>query len=101
MSVDKNDIQHYEALANAIIVQAVLDYKAVYRLLNKNPEDRTAQAEAKRLKRFFHSRWYRMLTSLDADYLIRQIEDDVDTEMEAGRKRSYRSKGRLHGYDKH
>lgn len=93
-----DDIRHYEALANAIIVQAVMDYKAVFSLLQKNPEDRMAQAEAKRIKRFFHSRWFRTLTTLDAEYLIRQIEDEVEEEANTKTKRPYRSKGKLIGY---
>lgn len=93
-----DDIKYYEALANAIIVQAVMDYKSVFKLLMKNPEDRMAQAEAKRIKNFFHSRWFRTLTTLDAEYLIRQIEDEVEEEANIKTKRTYRSKGRLIGY---
>lgn len=92
-----DDIKNYEALANAIIVQAVLDYKAVFKILLKNPDDRMSQVEAKRIKQFFHSRWFRMLTSVDAEYLIRMIEDEA----EDGVKRFYRSKGRLTGYGDH
>ena len=92
-----DDIKSYEALANAIVVQAVLDYKGVYGILLKHPEDRMAQAEAKRIKRFFHSRWFRMLTSLDAEYLIRMVEDEV----ESGVKRTLKSKGVLTKYGNH
>lgn len=95
MTVDKGEMKHYEALANAIIVQAVLDYKAVYKLLRKHPEDIMAQSQARKIKIFFHSRWFRMLTSVDAEYLIRQVEAEVETG--ASEKRGYKSKGRLIG----
>ena len=96
MCVGNSDIKHYESLANAIIVQAVLDYRAVYRVLQKNPHDRTCQAQAKQLKNFFHSRWFRTLTSVDAEYLIRQVEKEIENEVQ--KPRAYRSKGYLfHG----
>ncbi len=93
-----DEIKCYENLANAIVIQAVLDYKDVYRLLSKNPNDRMAQAEAKRLKAFFHSRYFRKLTSVDAEYLIRMIEKETEEDLKKGCKRNYRSKGRLCGY---
>lgn len=93
-----DDIKHYENLANAIVIQAVLDYKDVYRLLSKNPKDRMALAEAKRLKAFFHSRYFRLLTSVDAEYLIRMIEKETEEELRTGKRREYRGKGRMCGY---
>lgn len=92
-------MKHYEMLANAIIVQAALDYKAVYKVLLKNPDDRKSIYEIGRLKRFFHSQWFRLLTSVDADYLIQQIEAKV--EAGTGEKRGYNSKGKLYGYGNH
>lgn len=85
------EMKHYEYLANAIIIQAVLDYKAVCKLLRKHPDDIMAQSEAKKIKIFFHSRWFRTLTSIDAEYLIRQIEAEV--EAGTNEKRGYKSKG--------
>ena len=49
----------YQALANAIIEQAVKDYR-----MTDDPDD---QAE---LEKFFRSEWYGVLTSLDAELLI-------------------------------
>ena len=93
MFVGKSDIKHYEALANAIIVQAVMDYRGVYRILRKNPNDKNAQGQARQIKSFFHSRWFRTLTSVDAEYLIRQVEKEIEDEVE--RPRAYRGKGYL------
>lgn len=90
---DKSNIKNYEALANAIIVQAVLDYRAVYRVLLKNPNDKACLAQAKHIKNFFHSRWFRLLTSVDAEYLIRQVEKEIENEVQ--KPRAYRSKGYL------
>lgn len=100
MTVNRAEMNHYEALAHAIIVQAVVDYKAARRILQKHPEDLLAQAEIKKIKRFFHSRYYRALTSVDADYMIQKIEADIEAETDTEKIRAYRSKGRIYGYKK-
>ncbi len=52
----------YENLANAIILQAVKDYR-----LTDN------KSELKEIECFFHSDWFSVLTSLDPDLLIQKI----------------------------
>lgn len=55
----------YTALANAIIEQAVDDYR------NPNHyQERTA------IKRFFLSEWLTMLTDLDGKMIIRRLEEE-------------------------
>ena len=98
--MDNAEMKHYEALANAIIVQAVVDYREVYKLLKKRPEDIMAQAEYNKIRRFFQSRWFRALTSVDADYLIRMVEKEID-EGKAQKKGIWKSKGMLYGYGNH
>lgn len=56
----------YEALANAIIVQAVKDYRKAIRHF-----DLFTMGQ---LRYFFHSQWFQMLTSIDGDRLIKDIE---------------------------
>ena len=53
---DKN----YEDLANAIIIQAVKDYRGT-----QSPQVRNE------IKRFFKSQWFSMLTNVDGDILIK------------------------------
>ena len=62
----------YENLANAIVKQAVVDYKEPLRKLEKNPNDKEAKRDAERIERFFHSGWYTQLTGIDGDWLIRK-----------------------------
>ena len=71
----------YENLANAIVKQAVVDYKEPLRKLMKNPNDKDAKREAERIERFFHSGWYTQLTSLDRDWLIRKTKEMVKEEI--------------------
>lgn len=56
----------YEALANAIIVQACKDYRKAIRHF-----DLFTMGQ---LRYFFHSQWFQMLTSIDGDRLIKDIE---------------------------
>ena len=55
----------YQALANAIIEQAVKDYR-----MTDDPDD---LAE---LEKFFRSEWYGVLTSLDAALLISPLRKE-------------------------
>ena len=71
----------YENLANAIVKQAVVDYKEPLRKLEKNPNDKEAKRDAERIERFFHSGWYTQLTSIDGDWLIRKIREMVKEEI--------------------
>lgn len=55
----------YQNLANAIIFMAVKDYRTALRKLKKRPKYGPAQDIKNEVERFFHSDWYRELTSVD------------------------------------
>ena len=67
----------YERLANAIILQAVTDYRTALKKIRKNPGNREAIDEALRIERFFRSCWYSQLTSVDGEYLIRRLREEI------------------------
>lgn len=67
----------YQALANAIVIQAAKDYKSAIRTLKKHPKSRSAQAEITNLEEFFRSGWYSMLTDVDGEYLIKRLRKAV------------------------
>ena len=67
----------YEALANAIVLQAVNDYRAALKKVKKNPNNREALDEALQIERFFKSQWYQVLTSVDGEYLINRLRREV------------------------
>ena len=67
----------YQALANAIVIQAAKDYKSAIRTLKKHPKSRSAQAEITNLEKFFRSGWYSMLTDVDGEYLIKRLRKAV------------------------
>ena len=67
----------YERLANAIILQAVTDYRAALKRIKRKPEERETIDEAMRVESFFRSGWYSQLTAVDGEYLIRRLQDEV------------------------
>ena len=66
----------YENLANAIVLSAVADYRKALKRLSKNPGSDSAKAEVESQERFFRSRWYSVLTSVDGEYLIRKLRSE-------------------------
>ena len=55
----------YEELANAIILQAVKDYRLT--------DD---EAELAEIERFFRSGWFGVLSKVDPEYLIRNLRKE-------------------------
>ena len=57
--------ENWQALANAIVLQAVIDYR-----MSQVPEDLEA------LERFFRSDWFAILTRLDPEFLIAELRKE-------------------------
>ena len=55
----------YEELANAIVLQAVKDYRLA--------DD---EAELAEIERFFRSGWFGVLSKVDPEYLIRNLRKE-------------------------
>ena len=54
----------YENLANAIVLQAVKDYRDALKRLKKKPGNQAAMSDAMKCERFFRSGWYKALKKL-------------------------------------
>ncbi len=67
----------YEDLANAIIVQAVNDFKPAYKRLLNHPDDKAAARRVKQISKFFRSRYFSRLTTLNGPELLEQIRKEV------------------------
>ena len=70
-----NDL--YERLANAIILQAVKDYRGALKRLKKHPNRDIDLYMKQEVERFFRSRWYSCLTTVDPEMLIRKLNEEV------------------------
>ena len=67
----------YESLANAIVLQAVKDYRAALKRLARHPDDESAKSEADNIEKFFRSGWYVELTSVDGEMLIEKLRTEA------------------------
>ena len=69
---------NYEALANAIILQAVRDFKPADRRLKNHPNDKLAQDTVREITKFFCSQYFEALTDLDGPALLNRIMREMD-----------------------
>jgi len=67
----------YENLANAIVLQAVKDYRNALKRLKKKSGNKAVMADALECERFFRSGWYKTLTSVDGEYLITKLREEA------------------------
>ena len=70
--------ENYKNLANAIILQAVKDFKPAYRRLKRHPNDRLAQDTVREITKFFCSDYFRTLSDLDGPALLNRIMREMD-----------------------
>ena len=78
----------YERLANAIVLQAGTDYRVALRKIRANPRNKDAINEALQIEKFFRSGWYSTLTSIDGEFLIRKLQEEIrESGMIRGRKK--------------
>ena len=71
----------YLDLANAIVTQAATDYRNALNGIsyNKKPPERIATE----LEKFCGSKWYRILTKIDGEYLIEKLKKEhIENEKE-------------------
>ena len=76
MSKNSN-LNPYEELANAIVLQAVRDYREAVKKLSRGRKNRDAQATKEECLRFFRSKLFSLLTDLDPEFLIRRLDEEV------------------------
>lgn len=74
----KNTINPYEGLANGIILQAVKDYRDATRKLSKGRKNQAAEQMKGDCLRFFRSPWFKALTDVDDEFLIRKLDEEVE-----------------------
>ena len=67
----------WQALANAIIINAVKEYLAALRRLKRHPNNPAMSNKIQELEHFFHSEWYELLTNVNPDYLIGRLRKQV------------------------
>ena len=68
---------NWEALANAIILQAVEDYRKCRRLVRRKPNQFEAQKMIREIERFFRSKWFKQLSEADGNMILEQLKKEV------------------------
>ena len=66
----------YENLMIAIIKQAVYDYRGAMRRLKRKSRNVDARLRADDVEGFFRSEWFKVLTDVDGEYLIRKLQEE-------------------------
>ena len=67
----------YSDLANAVVEQAVKDYRAAAHDLRVIPNDQRSIRTIRSVERFFHSHWYEQLTNIDPEYLLNKLKGEM------------------------
>lgn len=68
----------YRNLADAIIMQAVSDYRREARKQVKHPHDVDTAQKKLNIERFFLSGWFTMLCTLDGRRLLRDLDRQLE-----------------------
>lgn len=67
----------YKELANAIIVQAVKDYRDAVERLRYTPDDKSALHDKRSIEKFFRSNWFSILLDLNGELLLKKLKEEV------------------------
>lgn len=70
-------MEPYENLANAIVLQAVKDYRQALCRCKQHPEKQAYRQDKASIERFFRSDWFGDLTGLEPEVLIRKLRMEV------------------------
>ena len=69
----------YAELANAIILQAIKDFRQCVRKIKRGCSNVDAAInEAKEIIAFIESAWFRTLTNLDPQILLKKLREEVN-----------------------
>ena len=70
------ELDPYQELANAIVIMAAKDYRHAFRIQRRNPDSQAAMIKIDEIERFFRSEWYRLLTDVDGEMLIKKLREE-------------------------
>ena len=74
-NISETSTDPWEELANAIVLQAVKDYRLVLRTKEHSPK---AAKTIKECERFFRSSYFGILTTVDPEYLIKKLRKETE-----------------------
>lgn len=68
----------YENLANAIVMQAVKDYRQARHKLRKRTKNAEVKAMIEDCERFFLSEWFETLTNVNGESILKKLQQEDD-----------------------
>lgn len=71
------NISPYEALGNAVVLQAVKDYRDAVHKLSCGKKNTVAESMKQECEWFFRSQYFNLFTQLDGKALLSQLEKEV------------------------
>lgn len=75
--MSKGNISPYEALGNAVVLQAVKDYRDAAEKLSRGKKNTIAEDMKNECERFFNSPHFNIFTQLDGKALLSQLKKEV------------------------
>ena len=70
-------MDQFEGLANAIIIQAAVDYRRALKQLRQNPDFQSAVSMKYEVERFFRSEWFSSLTRVNGPELQARLKAEA------------------------
>ena len=67
----------YTELSISIILQAVTDYRTLLKSRRKRHKRKDTEENIKDLEEFFRSDWFKTLTDLDGEMLIKRLNEET------------------------
>lgn len=71
------NLSPYETLGNAVVIQAVKDYRDAVHKLSRGKKNTIAESTKQECERFFQSPYFNVFTQLDGKALLSQLEKEV------------------------
>ena len=67
-----------QMLAEAIVIQAAEDYREALQTRRDNPDHTESDWILKDCERFFRSKWYRKLSRVNGEMLIKWLQEEIE-----------------------
>lgn len=69
--------RNWEDLAQAIVMQAVKDYRLALKVLRRRPDSKRAQEVVEEIERFIRSRWFSLMYDIDPEQIINRLKEEA------------------------
>lgn len=69
----------YEELGNAVVLQAVKDYRKAYKHLMRYPHSLKAKHEVGNIEAFFRNQRFNLFTGLDGEMILDRLQEELES----------------------